>query len=401
MELTKETVAQLADRSLGGRPLVMPNLSASKFVPEQLGKPITVVQDRLAAVDVVNRDCTVAEQLAFAKRYNYIPDIVVLWSPFVLTAARWAEHLQWQQQSVEGETVIEQVRTLTTPHGQLRETTRYHKEQMLTQHVEEMIKDAGDVKALTWIIRESARVIAEHREDIKQAALTNLVPKTKQIKGHGLSIIHFWSPLTEVVYPHFSQTTLHYFLHDYPQLARELMDQVLDYNLLQVEIGAEAGVDAMQTALWGYDQFSPKIYQDYIIPYVKPISDATRAAGLLFWIHTCGYMKGLLEQKMYHRFGVDILECLNYPPAGDVDDWPRLRRFVPEGTVTKGNLEDSLLWQGPIEEIKRKTREILEQSEGYKHILATSNNIFDGTPLAHFEAMLEAVDEYSEERGLA
>ena len=197
------------------------------------------------------------------------------------------------------------------------------------------------------------------------------------------------------------QVSLHYFLHDYPQLARELMDEVLAYNLLQVEIGTEAQVDAMQTALWGYDQFSPKIYDNYIIPYVRPISDSTRAGGSLFWVHTCGYMKGLLEQKKYHRFGVDILECLNYPPAGDVDDWPRLRRFVPEGTITKGNLEDSLVWQGPIAEIKRKTRELLVESEGFKHILATANSTFDGTPLTHFEAMIEAVDEYSAERGLS
>lgn len=401
MELSKDNLAQLADRSLGQRPLVMPNLSASKFVAEQLGKPIAPVKDGLAAVDVVNRDCTVEEQLAFAQRYNYVPDIVVYWSPFVLTAARWCEHLKWQEQSVEDEAAIEQTRTLKTPHGQLCERTRYHKKEQLTQHLEEMIKDAEDIKALAWIIHESARVIDEHREDIKQAVLADIVPKIKHIKGQGLSIIHFWSPLTEVVYPHFSQVTLHYFLHDYPELARELMDEVLDYNLLQVEIAIEAQVDAMQTALWGYDQFSPKIYDNYIIPYIKPISDNTRAGGALFWVHTCGHMKGLLEQKMYHRFGVDILECLNYPPAGDVDDWPRLRRLVPEGTITKGNLEDSLLWQGPIAEIKRKTHEILVESEGCKHILATANNIFDGTPRAHFEAMLEAVDEYSEERGLA
>lgn len=400
MKFSKDNLAQLADRSLGGRPLVMPNLGASKFVAKQLGKTIAPVKDKFSAVDLVNRDCTVEEQIAFAERYNYIPDIVVSWSPLVLTAARWSEDLQWQEESVEDEAIVARVRTLQTPHGQLRERTRYHKKEMLTQHLEEMIKDAEDVKALTWIIHESARVVAEHREDIKQATLADIVPKIEQIKGRGLSIISFWGPHLEVLYPHFSQLTLHYFLHDYPELASELMDQVLDYNLLQVEIGTEAGVDAMQTAPWGYEQFSPKIYDNYIIPYVRPISDSTRAGGLLFWIHTCGHMKGLLEQKVYHRFGVDVLECLNYPPAGDVDDWPRLRHFVPEGTITKGNLEDSLLWKGPIEEIKRKTRQILEESEGFKHILATSNNIFDETPLAHFEAMLEAVDEYSEERGL-
>jgi uroporphyrinogen-III decarboxylase len=44
--------------------------------------------------------------------------------------------------------------------------------------------------------------------------------------------------------------------------------------------------------------------------------------------------------------------------------------------------------------------EILIQSENFRHILGTSNNIHDGTPLSNFQAMMETVVEYSRERGL-
>ena len=146
----------------------------------------------------------------------------------------------------------------------------------------------------------------------------------------------------------------------------------------------------------GYEQWSPAIYREFVFPYAVPLGRNICKHDLLFWIHTCGYMKGLLEQRMYDEFEtIDILECLNEPPAGDVDDWPRLRALVPKETVTKGNLEDSLIWNGNPEDIRSKTLEILRASEGFKHILGTSNNVFSGTPLRNFESMMQAVREYN------
>ena len=383
-KLTKDNVSELADRSRGGRPLVMPNLLDSRFIPNQLGKS----------------SVTIPDQLEFGERYGYAPYIVVFFSPMVDLMGRWADHLCWDEDVVEEEHVVKRTRTLQTPHGELRERTRYHKKSQLTHQVEEMIKDGDDLCALVWYLDECLRILDQRRPEIKQALLEQIIPGVEQVGDRGLSVFHYWMPYEEVLIPHFTPLTLHYFLHDYPELAHELIEKAMAYTHFQVEVGIEANVDAMQTAVWGYEQFSPRLYEEHITPYLQASSNQVQAGGVLFWIHTCGHMKGLLESKTYHRFGLDILECLNYPPAGDVDDWPRLRRFVPEGTITKGNLEDSLLWQGPIEKIKSKTWQILDESEGFKHILATSNNIFDDTPLEHFEAMLETVDEYCAAKGL-
>ncbi len=382
MQLTKENIFELADRSTDRRPIVMPY--PNDLVNEQLG--------RLA---------TMEDRLTFAEKYGYTPFEDVYFSPLVNTAAQWSEQLKWEVDETDHELFIQQRRTLETPYGRLTEQTRRDKKTGLVHKTEEMIKTAADLKALAWIIKESVRVINERRQEIKEALLASIVPKVEQLRGRTLSVIHFWMPHLEVVYPHFTQVTMLYFMHDYPQLARELMDEAAQYTQFLVEIGTEADVDAMQTALWGYEQYSPAIYENYIIPYIKPISEMTQTSGRLFWNHTCGYMKELLESKMYHRFAVDILECLNGPPSGDVDDWLWGRRLVPEGTITKGNIEVGLLRKGPITEIKRATHKILVQSEGCKHILSTSDDILPGTPLAHFEAMMEAVDEYSAERGLS
>jgi hypothetical protein len=386
MRINRKNLKELSNRSLGSSPLVMPNLASSNFLVEQLGKT------NLGFL-------TVEDKLDFAEQYNYIAYIYVHYSTFIRRASHLCKELQWKEESIENDLEIKKSRRLKTPYGELKEKTVCHKKNQLTYHVEEIVKSKDDVKAVGWIVRESVKTILNQRSDIKKDLLNQIVPKVRQINGRGLSVIHFWTPITEILYPHFSQEKMIYFLHDYPDLARELMDMAMQYTQLLIEVGIEARVDAMQTALWGYEQWAPAIYEEYVLPYVIPISNQVREGGCLFWVHTCGYMKGLIEQKMYHRFEPDILECLNYPPAGDVDDWPRLRYLLPEETITKGNLEDSLLWKGPIEEIKMKTKQILVESEGFKHISGTSNNVFDGTPLVHFEAMMEAVAEYNKVKG--
>ena len=60
-QLTKDNVFELADRSLGQRPLVMPNLLGSRFIPNQLGKS----------------SVTIPDQLEFAERYGYAPYILM------------------------------------------------------------------------------------------------------------------------------------------------------------------------------------------------------------------------------------------------------------------------------------------------------------------------------------
>ena len=216
--------------------------------------------------------------------------------------------------------------------------------------------------------------------------------RTAEIRGRGLSSLHSCTPITEVFASFLSQSSTLFFLHDHPKIARRLLDEVLRYDLQLIDLFRAVDANLQGTALWGVETCNPSIHDRFIVPYVSRILERIHSGGSsLFWVHTCGKMKGLLERKIYHHFEVDLLECLDYPPAGDVDDWPRLRSLLPGHMITKGNLEDSLLWQGPVEAIRRRTRQLLIQSEGFKHILATSNTIFDGTPLAHFEAMLAAV----------
>jgi hypothetical protein len=409
-KISRENSNQLAEHLPGNPPLVIPNLQTSNFVAKQIGKECTDydVSPRVSGRELFveqtakedARFLTIEDQLNFAEQYNYIAYIYVYPGPFLVEmAARRCSELQWQEENIEDSLQIKKIRRLKTPYRELTERTLYDKKSQLTHHPEKMINSEADVKAMAWIIKESIKVVMAERDEIKKEILTVAIPRVKQIREKGLSLLGFQSPIHEVLYPHLSQMAQIYFMHDYPDLFTELLDVAAPYTELLVESAIEANVDIIQTALWGYDQWSPTIYQKYVLPYIIPVARQIKERRCLFAVHTCGHMKGLLEDRTYDKIKPDILECLNSPPCGDVDDWPRLRSLLPEETISKGNLDDALLLLGPVEEIRKRTRKILKESEGFKHILSSGNNVLDDTPLAHFEAMMEAVAGYNENDG--
>jgi hypothetical protein len=356
--------------------------ACTNFVKEQMGGAYDGVRD----------------ELAFADRYGYVCAVEVHCSTLASHAASLCDELQWQGDEHDDGVQVRRSRTLQTPCGVLSETTTRHKIHDLTFHNEKMIKTEKDLASLAWLIKRSVGVIMDQKEQVKAQLLRKIAPIIELANGRGVSLIHMWTPALEVLYPFFDQQDMIYVMTDHGALLRELMDEAMQYAALLIEIGVEAGVDSMQTAIWGYEQWSPTIYEEFIMPHVVAMADQTHQGGALFWIHTCGKMGGLVQQKMYDRIQPDILECLNYPPAGDieVDDWRRLRARLPEGTVTKGNIEDSLLRYGPAEEVKRKTLEILHQSEGFMHIFASSNGFYNHTPRDHFETMMDTIHEYEQ-----
>ena len=77
MEISRKNVKQLADRSPGNPPLVMPPVGRG-FVANQLKKDPA--------------DVTVEDRLNFAERCGYVPYMEVYYSPLINDASRRFKH---------------------------------------------------------------------------------------------------------------------------------------------------------------------------------------------------------------------------------------------------------------------------------------------------------------------
>ncbi|MEN6404193.1 MAG: uroporphyrinogen decarboxylase family protein, partial [Armatimonadia bacterium] len=65
-----------------------------------------------------------------------------------------------------------------------------------------------------------------------------------------------------------------------------------------------------------------------------------------------------------------------------------------------GNVQCNLLQDGPLEAIRRSALYCLRHgSPGGGYVFSTSNTVFPGMPLAHYEYMLEVFREFCSDQG--
>jgi hypothetical protein len=143
----------------------------------------------------------------------------------------------------------------------------------------------------------------------------NLICKT--VSEIGIVIAgEFFSPLKML---HFTMGPVNavYFLMEYPEKARQLLELHETAQLNCIRQAAESGVKVMM-AMDNLDtMFHPPDYvQEYSSSFYIKASEICHSKGARFFIHACGQQKDNL--RLISSYGVDGLEGVAPPPLGDV-----------------------------------------------------------------------------------
>ncbi|MBF0244235.1 MAG: hypothetical protein HQL31_03030 [Planctomycetes bacterium] len=154
---------------------------------------------------------------------------------------------------------------------------------------------------------------------------------------------------------------------------------------------AEAGADFIHlvndVAFNGGPFVSPRHFREIIIPYLSEQVAFIRSLGVIPFIHSDGDLTPVLDDWI--GTGAACFQSVD-PMAGM--DIAEVKRRCQGKMALMGNVQCSLLQEGPEELIRRSARYCLEHaSPGGGYIFSTSNTIFSGMPLANYEIML---DEY-------
>ena len=140
---------------------------------------------------------------------------------------------------------------------------------------------------------------------------------TKSVGGNGVVIAgEFFSPLKML---HFAMDPVNtvYFLMEYPEKARELVELHEAAQLRCIEQTVKSGARVIM-AMDNLDtMFHPPDYvREYSSSFYKKASEICHSNGAKFFIHACGQQKDNLE--LISSYGVDGLEGVASPPLGDV-----------------------------------------------------------------------------------
>jgi hypothetical protein len=183
------------------------------------------------------------------------------------------------------------------------------------------------------------------------------------------------------------------FAMDDPEWTHRFMRILSDKKLQFIEESlAGAKFDVIETGGGAASStvISPKLFDEFCLPYDRAMHDALHRAGFLTSYHTCGGMMGILDSLA--ATGTDACETLSPPGVGgNITD----RRAVKEALGTRcaliGGMDQfNVLTCSTPSRISEEVTGLFETfGEGGGYILSTSDHFFD-VPPANLRAYAEA-----------
>lgn len=183
-------------------------------------------------------------------------------------------------------------------------------------------------------------------------------------------------------------------LMDRPESIRAAAEEKTNRAIATFRKLAAAGADFIHVvndiAFNGGPFISPDQCREFILPHLARQVQAIRDLGVIPFIHTDGNIMPILDD--YISVGAACYQSVD-PMAGM--DIAVVKRRCHGRLALMGNVQCSLLQDGPEEAIRASTRYALEHgTPGGGYIFSTSNTIFPGMPLENYEFMLRVYRDF-------
>lgn len=167
--------------------------------------------------------------------------------------------------------------------------------------------------------------------------------------------------------------------------AKEMADTALRIGLDMAEAGADFVFPVSDVAYNQGPFLSPAMFREFVTPYLEYFIPPLKDQGLIVILHSDGNLMPILDDFL--AGGPHVLQSID-PMAGM--DLAEVKRLTYGRVALMGNVQCSLMQEGPEEAIRAEVRRAVSQgAPGGGYIFSTSNTIFRGMPLRHYEIMLE------------
>lgn len=181
-------------------------------------------------------------------------------------------------------------------------------------------------------------------------------------------------------------------LFEAPEKLHEEARHKRDLSIELAKKQVEQGVDFICiNSDYGYNQgpfISPKMFSEFVTPYLAEIVDAVHNLGVKAILHSDGDLRQILDQLV--STGLDGYQSID--PQGHMDI-AKVKQEYGGKLVLMGNVQASLLQEIDEQRIRQSVKYCMTHGKpGGKYIFSTSNCIFNGMPLESYHIML---DEYN------
>jgi len=192
-----------------------------------------------------------------------------------------------------------------------------------------------------------------------------------EVSVHG----EVFSPLTHFMELFGYENALMNFIIDAAK-THAILDRLTEAPITWAVAQAEYGVDAvlMSSAFVGGPFLSPKMYQEFVVPYERRVTEAVKATGVPVYTHTCGSIGDRLE--LMAETGTQGVDTLDPPPLGNTE-LADAKALIGDKMFIKGNMNAVELLAAKTKEdvIAHATNRIRIGKPGGGYILSTACSV--------------------------
>lgn len=184
-------------------------------------------------------------------------------------------------------------------------------------------------------------------------------------------------------------------MFDDPQFIHDVATMVLNYNLAQLDLLVEAGLDVLviedDIADKNFPLIAPDQFLEFVNRYNRPLVEAAHAKGLKVVRHSDGNLWPLMDILL--DTGYDGLNPLE-PQAGMALD--KVKEYCGDQICLLGNIDCiDLLPNGTVQQVDKAVEKAIQDAgQGGGLIICSSNSLHPGVAPNNCIAMFEATRKY-------
>jgi len=289
--------------------------------------------------------------------------------------------LAWTSETTVSDDTRITHRRLATPHGELCMSLHERPRSGVTPTRYPLTVD-DNLDAVCWMADQYLKAVPYVGE--------LLAPLLEQAHPHGpVSVQWNIQPFELLGLASVPDLVLHAMTD--PQRYRTVCDRIRDVNIELVRAVLRSGADFVFLGGPGAEMMSPELYEAFIVPDSRIISQAVHDAGGLIYSHICSPIEPFLSKGYFGDMGIDLFETLSGPPVGNVTDLAAARRQLPSAMCTRGNVGLDVLLHGNPDDVEQATQAVLSATAGTKHMVAASDYLFYDIPLENAQALVGTV----------
>ncbi len=297
--------------------------------------------------------------------------------------------LQWK---VVGEERTEEVRkweyALETPYGELRQTSIEQKNKGVTRTVDP-VNGEEDLDKFEWLLDE----ILGGKDYGK---LTDSIGAAVDYIGNRGAIDFQWGMQPYELFSYPNPLNTMFLAMDNEEKFFGLMDKCLAISKKIVDCVHAVKGDFCFLGGPAAEMVNPYIYETFMVPYGRKITDYVHSKGLLVYSHVCSPVEPFLTKGYFNELGIDLFETLSMKPVGNVVSIEDAFSKLDEKMCTRGNVGLDKLINSTPDEIYADVTHIMDMAVKFnrKHMVAASDYLMTDCKEENVKAMCDAVKNY-------